>query len=290
VELVPAEAKTIVLGLDRTAVPMRPKHEWVDDNANRKIRPRHNPLSGKGAVKWRMDYVGTVTLVDANGDKLLGREYRAPAKSDPIAVVDRMMADLRQAMRWRLDLRVAVIQDGAPELWRLLRSALKREAQIDDWIEVLDWYHLTEHLAACAALLRPKGEGSDKLRKKWEGVLLSGRPMSCVTRSIGRLASTVNAESQETIRTNIKYFKRNAARTNYCACKSNGVPIGSGPTEGACKSLVQGRAKKSGQRWSQRGVTAVLQFRAVKESERFDAYWPAFARRYRAWSLTPSRA
>ncbi|MEO1484012.1 MAG: hypothetical protein AAFU77_18015, partial [Myxococcota bacterium] len=71
---------------------------------------------------------------------------------------------------------------------------------------------------------------------------------------------------------------------------NDGLPIGSGVVEGACKSLVQGRAKRSGQRWSQRGLTATLHLRAIDESDRFDRYWAIFAQRYKATSMVPLRA
>jgi hypothetical protein len=68
--------------------------------------------------------------------------------------------------------------------------------------------------------------------------------------------------------------------------RQRGIPIGSGITEGACKSLVGMRAKRSGQRWSQRGLTAALHLRSIIHSDRFDAFWDLFAQRYRASAIT----
>jgi hypothetical protein len=45
--------------------------------------------------------------------------------------------------------------------------------------------------------------------------------------------------------------------------------------------------KRSGQRWSQRGLTAALHLRAMHESNRFDAFWSFFSRRYRATNIVP---
>jgi hypothetical protein len=59
-----------------------------------------------------------------------------------------------------------------------------------------------------------------------------------------------------------------------------GLHVGSGVTEGACKSLITMRAKRSGQRWHKPGISAVLTLRSLVASERFDAFWTRFARRY----------
>ena len=58
-----------------------------------------------------------------------------------------MMADLRHALRQVPALAVGVIQDGAPELWNLLRPALLAEPLGTACYEAIDRYHLTERLA-----------------------------------------------------------------------------------------------------------------------------------------------
>jgi len=45
-------------------------------------------------VNWRMAYVGTVSVVDGDGEALVTRHYAAPACDDPRASV-KMVADLR---------------------------------------------------------------------------------------------------------------------------------------------------------------------------------------------------
>ena len=57
----------------------------------------------------------------------------------------------------------------------------------------------------------------------------------------------------------------------YATMRDVGLPIGSGVTEGACKSLVSVRAKGSGQRWKSKGVNAVLTLRASFLSDRLPA-------------------
>ncbi len=59
----------------------------------------------------------------------------------------------------------------------------------------------------------------------------------------------------------IGYLARNRRRMRYATARVRGFPIGSGVTVGACKSVVPARFKRSGQRWSGRGLS---DFRTVR--------------------------
>ena len=61
----------------------------------------------------------------------------------------------------------------------------------------------------------------------------------------------------------------------YRALKEEGVAIGSGVVEAACKTLVVQRLKRSGMRWRIVGGQAVLTFRALIKSGLFDQAWAA---------------
>jgi len=50
--------------------------------------------------------------------------------------------------------------------------------------------------------------------------------------------------------------------------------MGSGVVEAACKTLVSQRLKRSGMRWRVAGGQAILTFRALCQSERFEQAWP----------------
>lgn len=106
--------------------------------------------------------------------------------------------------------------------------------------------------------------------------------MTPVLRSLRSRREAMGASAAEELSQHIDYFSRNRRRTAYASCRREKRPIGSGITEGACKSLVGVRAKRSGQRWSQRGLSSALHLRAICDSDRFEQFWPFFAARYRA--------
>ena len=61
----------------------------------------------------------------------------------------------------------------------------------------------------------------------------------------------------------------------YHALKEAGIAIGSGVVEAANKTLVAQRMKRSGMRWRLVGGQAVLTFRALPKSGRFESVWKA---------------
>lgn len=290
-EIVDRKTCSIVVGLDRTAVPMRRGERGVGVHTGGGLR-RSRPKPTKqahlcGSAEWRMDYIGTVSLLDSTRTPLVTRKYRSPADADPEAITQRMMADLRHALGQR-PVDVAVVQDGAPELWRVMTAALKDEPLTQTWTEVLDWYHLDERLTKCLDLCGMTGRQRDLQRKRWHAQLLENDTgIACVIRSIQCKAKTRDSSTASELAVHIRYLKRNKPRTSYARYRSHGTPIGSGITEGACKSVVTTRAKRSGQRWSQRGLTAALHLRCIHQSDRFDSFWSFFSRRYRANCIVP---
>ena len=69
-------------------------------------------------------------------------------------------------------------------------------------------------------------------------------------------------------------------RTHYASHRASGLPCGSSPTEGACKSVVKARACRSGQRWHPEGVDNVLTLRALAQSERLPRAFEVLRRDY----------
>lgn len=291
-ETIPDGAFTIGLGLDRTSVLMRKNDKGFSvDRGLRDPRPK-GPIWGNrrvNGVRWRMDYVGTVSFYDEEGKRLQSRHYRLPAGGEPDVIVERMMADVTHALGQRPDLKIAIVQDGAPELWKVLRKALRAEPLVSDWVEILDWYHLDERLTACLDLCITTAVERKTQRVRWHRALLEQNDgMNRVVRSLRSYRRMMaSPEQKEALSEHLRYFKKRRLQTRYVNYRRSKLPIGSGVTEGACKSLLGNRAKRGGQHWTQRGLSAAIHLRAIEQSGRFDAFWNHFSRRYRATSMAP---
>jgi len=68
------------------------------------------------------------------------------------------------------------------------------------------------------------------------------------------------------------YFISNAARMRYPAFRAQGMHVGSGIAEAACKTVVSTRAKRTGMRWTPEGLDAVLAVRTAVLNDTYDAF------------------
>jgi hypothetical protein len=79
----------------------------------------------------------------------------------------------------------------------------------------------------------------------------------------------------------LEYFRRNRSRMDYARLRAQNLPIGSGVVEATCKALVTQRMKRSGQRWTRDVGQAILTFRALAQSNRFDTASQMVSTEYR---------
>ena len=289
-ERVPAGTVAISLGLDRTSVPMEEDVPAGERPATRR-KLRHMPYTRtKPAlvnVNYRMAYVGTISFHDASGAELATRRYAAPAHASPTdRVVRPLLADVRQALRQVPSLAVGVVQDGAPELWTLLRSALAAEPLVTTFYEAIDRYHLNERLAEVLRSVEPDAATRRAQLSRWN------ESLDDHDHTIYRIRAWVRARYADALarddRTrlaqlvpHLTYLKNNASLMRYARLRAVGLPVGSGVTEGACKSVIKMRTNGSSQRWRPEGLEAVLTLRSLHMSDRLPRFWANFARGYR---------
>ena len=95
-----------------------------------------------------------------------------------------------------------------------------------------------------------------------------------VIRALRHLRDSAKPDRAE-IERELAFFRKHRQRMRYHALKAEGVAIGSGVVEAANKTLVTQRMKRSGMRWRIAGGQAVLTFRALIKSARFDRAWKA---------------
>jgi len=88
--------------------------------------------------------------------------------------------------------------------------------------------------------------------------------------------------TKKKLKQELAYFRRNKARMTYFSWREQGLPIGSGVVEAACKTLVSQRLKLSGMRWSDEGAQAILRLRGWQQSDLFDHAWALLAATFRS--------
>src|SRR5438067_1411894 len=178
------------------------------------------------------------------------------------------------ALVLRPDLRVVKVADGAPDNWSYLGETLPFG------IEVLDFYHATAHLGA--ALGAAYGEGTPAYQERRETLrtVLRDDPQG-VDKVIGALERLrTRSPRRQAIHKALAYFREHRHRMPYAHLRGQHLPIGFGVVEAACKTLVSQRLKRSGMRWRHTGGQAILTFRALCQSERFERAWPLLIETY----------
>lgn len=267
-ETLPVGARTVVLGLDRTSSPMEEDLPPETPRRPRK-RPRVRRAPLPVTVNYRMAFVGTIAFADADGDMLKTFKYGATAADGPGAILHAMMQDVRRALRQDGSLRIVVVQDAAKEMWTLVTAALEDEPSALHWEELIDHYHAMGHLWAAAEAMETD---ASTIMARWKAALRQEDD------AIDAIAETLEREIARgylptyriAMESELTFITNNGARMRYASLRDAGFPIGSGVTEGACKSFFSVRCKRSGQRWRNAGLAATLACRTQLVNGRLD--------------------
>ena len=140
---------------------------------------------------------------------------------------------------------------------------------------ILDLLHVLEKVWKAAHVFHPEGSPEAELYAR----LMSQRILEGnVAQVIKGLRQTVTKRrlfgaKRKTLLAVAQYFHRNRDRMRYDEYLALGLPIASGPVEGACKNLIKDRMERSGMRWTPSMAEAVVQLRALYLSGDFDDYW-----------------
>jgi hypothetical protein len=287
-EKVPEGAHAISVGLDRTSAPMaeeRPEDAPPKPEPKR-TKPRVRCAPAPIDVNYRMAYVATVSIVDAQGHALETRRYAAPACDDPAMLASRMRSDVRALLGRCPTLNVGIVQDGAPEMWSVMREGLAplvQQGVLQSWKEGVDRCHLVGRLNTALEICGLNAQERAEQLSTWKTLLYQkDTAIDSIERDLRHQYAELDVDDQERLWEHLVYLRNNKDRMRYVTLAVRGLPIGSGVTESAAKTVIGQRATKSGQHWSEPGLRGVLCLRAIHLSDRLPAFWVHLARSYKA--------
>ena len=165
--------------------------------------------------------------------------------------------------------QVVVVGDGAPWIWNLAAEHFPGAVQI------VDLYHAKEHVWEVAHAVFG---GATKASTAWA-------THACSLLEEGQIADLVSAiaalppippepgQARSIPERAVDYFTTNAARMRYPDFRAQGMHVGSGIAEAACKTIVSTRAKRSGMRWTPEGLDALLPVRTAVLNGAYDSLW-----------------
>ena len=84
----------------------------------------------------------------------------------------------------------------------------------------------------------------------------------------------LSASALEGLQSAVTYFANHLHCMDYAGWSQRQLPIGSGVTEAACKTLIKQRMCQSGMRWSLNAADALISLRALYLTpSRWDFFW-----------------
>ena len=277
-EAIPPEAVAMAVSLDGVMAPMK--------DGQRQAKRQHARAKGQspsGPAGYQEVGCGTVSYYDRNGERLCTRRMARMPEGNKATLKSQLTAEVMRALIRRPDLRVVKVADGAPDNWSYLSETLP----FGD--EVLDFYHAAEHLGA--ALGAAYGEGTPTYQERLETLseVLRDAPEGVDT-VIGALCRLrMRYPRRQAIHKALAYFREHRHRMRYGDLRAQNLPIGSGVVEAACKTLVSQRLKRAGMRWRTVGGQAILTFRALCQSERFERAWSLLGETYKRSVTLPRK-
>lgn len=259
----------------KTAVPMPPRHCTRYD-----LGPILGPAAsddGTGRT-WHEASVGTVSFINEKGYVLKTTYLARMPEAGKASLVEQLHDELDAVMDERPDVTVCFASDGAKYHWKVLAgmAAQLPDNAAGDVYFLVDFFHVAEYLSKAANAIAGDGSPEAKvMASTWRETLKEfDDGAQRVLKSMRYHRDKLNsAKHRDEVQGSIDYLAEQARedRTSYAEALRRNLPIGTGITEAAAKTLVGVRMKRAGARYSQHGGQTVMLFRSAVLSGRFDA-------------------
>lgn len=220
---------------------------------------------------WREAMVGSVSLYDKSGERQHTVYVGASPEYGKAEFKNRIEREILHIKSLYPKAQYLGIADGAKSNWEFLKLHTSKQ--------LIDFYHVTEYLSKVAEAICPRNTGQPE-RQAWlsERCHQLKHEHGAAKKILSELKKLTNKklrkELQENLSGTITYFENNCHMMNYADHVEKNLPIGSGVTEAACKTLIKQRLCQSGMRWKSKGIKIVLSLRQIVQTgNRWTQFW-----------------
>lgn len=280
------DSVAVAAGLDGVMLPMKDGQRQEKREQATKMGKRTRGPSGRKEVAC-----GTLTQYDKEGEPLHTTRMARMPEAGKATLKSALTAELLALLVLKPELVVVLMGDGCRDNWTYLDElALLVEQRTGRAPEQLvDFCHGAEHLAR--ALNAAHGENTPKAKAEFERLRHDLKHQPTGVRQVVQALCELSREKprQKVLKTEAAYFFKNRHRMKYAALVKRKLPIGTGMTEAACKTLVTQRLRCSGMSWRTPGGQAILTLRALTQSKRFDRAWKLIAKANRRRVQLPEK-
>jgi hypothetical protein len=230
----------------------------------------HLPMRGR--KPYREGATATVSVYDRRGRRV-GTVYLGRMPQPGQTTLSEQLTALLEGVlrRWRGALPcLAYVTDMGSHPKSYFRQVLARLCHPRTgarlaWQRIGDYYHAASYVAKMAeALFGDCGNGRQWLRrmqrrlKEKDGVK---RVLQAATYHEQRRG--LSGRRRQLFQEGYQYLRRHGKWLRFWEYRKQGLPIGSGVTEAACKTVFTQRLKRSGMRWAVSGGQVVVSLRVV---------------------------
>ena len=214
----------------------------------------------------------TVTVYDRAGNRL-GTVYLAFAPElGQTQMSEQLTALVREILRrWEGRLpRLCYVTDAGENETKYYRTVLRnmrhpRTGERLQWRRIVDYYHTTKRIGTMAEALftkRKKQESATWARRMCRLLLKPNGPYRVLHSAAAlRAKQELSPPRADEFRKAYNYIRNRTAFMQYHEYRRLQLPIGSGVTEAACKTIFTQRLKLSGMRWGNAGAQVILNLR-----------------------------
>ena len=226
----------------------------------------------KGCSIFEVATTGTLTVYDRRSRRL-GTVYLAQTPESGQGTMSSQLTQLLLEVlrRWQGPLpRMCYVTDAGDNETSYYQKHLRRlrhpvTGKRLEWFWVVDYYHASERLWTMAEALFGKGKQSWSWGRKMQKLLLKPGGVGRVLHSAAALRSRMKPTGKRLadFKRAYKYLQERRSHLRYEEYRRLGLPIGSGVTEAACKTVYTQRVKLSGMHWHKDGAQQILRLRVI---------------------------
>jgi hypothetical protein len=231
----------------------------------------------------------TLTVYDRNRQRL-GTVYLAYAPElGQQTMTDELTALLTEVFRQAEGPlpRLAYLTDAGDNETSFYRRVLKKirhplTGKRLEWQWIVDYYHAAQRLTTMAETLFGAGQEASAWAARMRKLLKKPNGPFRVLHAAAALKARrwMSKARRKEFDKAYNYLRLRTKHMHYAAFRSQGLPIGSGITEAACKTVFTQRLKLSGMRWSLSGAQTILNLRVILLSGIWDEVYQAAVEDY----------
>lgn len=162
--------------------------------------------------------------------------------------------------------RIHCLGDGAKWIIEQARTRFGAQGSY-----LLDFYHVSEYLAAAGAVIAPQ-QSKDWLHTQQQ-LLRENRVAAVLAQLLPHIEASGLPDEAAPVRVCYRYLTNHRSHLDYRAALAAGLPIGSGEVESGHRYIIQERLKLAGAWWKRVNAGRMLALRLNRANHEWKSYW-----------------